>query len=551
MAWGTFRAITRFALATSVASVVALTGASATYIGPAYIKVPGVSGGGRVPAYKGWVRTEGHYWRSLKRRSPIAAGGVIRFSGPLAPEKGPSVLSLAVDKTSPGLKQMMALCAKGEPLPQVTFAESSELVRPDYEHGQAPADVPTYYEYALKNVKLSCPVGADAPEQAFILAFEEIQLTNYQSHEDMRKVAVQPARLSPAPKTGATKTAVITWMTNAVDANPKQCAKMNSKPAQEDYYRYLPAERAAAQRAAFASKGGVDTNVMGMRGPGELNATRLPGIIVDPGHVYPVADVVPGLNLDGDDGAGKAPRGVRKHRNFTAPWGEKGVDNQLFLIEGCVEGLRRNGFLPLIGNDMRASGELSILVSVSGIDDEMNDDDVAVDFLYSRDGMKRVGPDKVLLSDYTYRLSNIIDDTADFVRFRGKIVNGVVITEPLDKMFVHISNGNADRLFSPRLRLQFKPDGSMKGYLAGYRDWRDYIDHTFLAGPQYEATIGFNSAGLYHVIRNAADGLYDPVTGDYNGISSAYELEGVSAFIPPEQQQMLTAGRVDVLASAK
>jgi hypothetical protein len=400
-------------------------------------------------------------------------------------------------------------------------------------------------------VKLSCPIAADAPEQAIKLDFEDIQWVNYKSETYTRELKVEPARLGPAPGKGATKTAVVTWMANAVEANPKQCAKMNSKPAQEDYYRYLSPERAAQQRAAFEKTGGVQAGPMGNRGPGELSVPRLPGIILNPGHVLPTADVVPGLNLDGDDGAGKSPRGIRKHVNFTAPWGEKGVDNQMFLVEGCVEGWRRNGFLPLIANDMRASGELSILVSVSGIDNEMNDDEVTVDFLYSRDGMKRVGPDKVLLSDYTYRLSDVMDDAADFVRFRGKIVNGAVVTEGLDKMYVHYSNGTAQTLYKPRMRVEFKPDGSMKAYLGGYRDWREYIAYAYLQGAQYEATIGFNSAGMYHAIRNAADGLYDPATGDYNGISSVFEIEGVSAFIPPEQQEMLTAGTLGMLASAK
>ncbi len=551
-------AVAKIALATSVAGVVGLSGPSASYIGPAYLKIPGISGGGKIPSYKGWTRTESHYWaipgagrRGGRGRSPIAASGVIKFTGPSAPAKGAGSLALAVDKAGPGLKQLMTLCAKGQTIPQVTFAENSQLVRPTFEHGPAPADVPGHYEYVLKNVTMSCPVAADAPEQAVLLNFEDIQWTNYHSDSFTRDLKVEPARLGPGPSKGATRTAVVTWMSNAVDANPKQCAKMNSKPEQEDYYRYLSPQRAAEQRAALAKQGGVQAGQMANRGPGELNATKLPGIIRDSGHILPVADVVPGLNLDGDDGAGKAPRGIRKHANFAAPWGEKGVDNQMFLVEGCVEGWRRNGFLPLIANDMRASGELSILVSVSGIDDERNDDEVIVDFLYSRDGMKRVGPEKVLLSDYTYRISDAMDDAADFVRFRGRIVNGVVVTEPLDKMYVHYSNGTAQALYRPRIRVEFKPDGSMKGYLGGYRDWREYIAYAYLNGSAYENTIGYNSAGMYHAIRKAADGLYDPVTGDYNGISSAFEMEGVSAFIPPEQQEMLTAGRVGALASAK
>jgi hypothetical protein len=348
----------------------------------------------------------------------------------------------------------------------------------------------------------------------------------------------------PARTTGKSKVAVLAWFAGAVDASPNQCPVMNRKPPQEAYYRYLSSERAAAQRAALqASRGGVEAKVMAYRGPGELNVTMLPGTVKDPGFFEPQGDIAPGLNLDDNDGSGRAPRGVRKHRNFTAPWGERGIDNQMFLVEGCVEGWRRNGFLPMISNDMRASGELSILVRVSGIDDEQNDDEVVVDFLYSRDGMKRVGPNKLLLSDYTYRVSDRIDDTNAFARFRGKIVGGVITTEPIDKMSVHYSNTSAVTVYRPRLRLEFKPDGSMKGTLGGYRDWREYIGFAFLQKGAYENSIGFDSAGMYHAIRRAADGLQDPVTGEYLGISTAWDLDGLAAFLPPDQSQLVAGSR--------
>ncbi len=537
-------ATTRLAIVTAIAGLVGVGTASAHYIGPAYLKVPDVSGGAKATPFKGWVRTEAHYW-GRRSRTWFFGANIMTFSGPMAPAKGASQLNVSVDKKDASYKPMMAQCAKGGTIPEVTFAESSHLARNPLEGGPAPEDVPANYEYVLKNVKIECPVAADAPEQAFILRFEDIQWANYKPYSKPRELAVRPASLPIAPRSGSTKVAVLTWLAGAVDADPKQCPKMNSKPTQEEYYRYLSPERAAEQKAALAKKGGVDAGLMPFRGPGELDATMLPGIVADPGHVAPTATTVPGLNLDGDDGSGKPPRGIRKHANFTSPWGEKGIDNQMYLVEGCVEGWRRNGFLPLISNDMRASGELSILIRVSGIDDEKNDDDVAVDILYSRDGMKRVGPEKVLLSDYTYRVSDNLNDSHDFARFHGKIVNGVVVTDPIDRMSLHYSNSSAMTVYKPRLRLEFKPDGSMKGYLGGYRDWREYIAYAFLQKGQYEATIGYDSPAMYNAIRRAADGLQDPETGEYNGISTAWDLEGVSAFIPPEQHEMLTAGRFE------
>lgn len=531
------------ALTASAAALLGAGSAQAHYIGPAHLRIAGIPGGAKATVFKGWVRTEGHYW-GKRPRTWFFGKSLLTFSGPMAPTSGASQLAVAVDKQSPAYHPLMARCTKAETIPEVTFAESSHLARNPLEKGPRPADVPENFEYTLRNVKLACPVAADAPEQAFVLSFEEIRWLNAQpatAPRDLVAIA-HPAELPPAPARGRTKVTVLTWMAEAVDANPQQCPKMNAKPPQEAYYRYLSPERAAEQRKALAGKG-VDANLMQFRAPGELNATMLPGTVADTGHAEPVADIVPGLNLDGDDGSGKAPRGIRKHRNFIAPWGEKGIDNQLFLVEGCVEGRRRNGFLPLISNDMRASGELSILIRVSGIDDDRNDDEVAVDFLYSRDGMKRVGPAKVLLSDYTYRVSDNINDTQHFARFRGRIVDGVVVTEPLDQLGLHSSNTAASTVYRPRMRLQFKPDGSMKGLLGGYRDWREYIANAFSQKGQYEATIGFDSAGMYQAIRRAADGLQDAETGEYLGISAAWDLEGISAYIPPEQQATLAAAR--------
>ena len=58
----------------------------------------------------------------------------------------------------------------------------------------------------------------------------------------------------------------------------------------------------------------------------------------------------------------------------------------------------------------------------------------------------------------------------------------------------------------------------------------------------YENTIGFQIPAIYNAMKRAADGLQDPVTGEFNGISAAFEIEGVPAFIPPAQHRQLMAG---------
>ena len=78
--------------------------------------------------------------------------------------------------------------------------------------------------------------------------------------------------------------------------------------------------------------------------------------------------------------------------------------------------------------------------------------------------------------------------------------------------------------------------------LGGYRDWRTYLAAAFFRSSDYENTIGFQAPGMYDAVRRAADGLQDPLTGEFTGISAAYEMEGVPAFIPPTQEQRLAKG---------
>lgn len=545
------------ALAAGVLCGLSATDAMAYYIGPSYLKVPGVHGAAAEPArYSGWVRAEANYWTEKpglrEIRGITGDTASLLFTGPRVPEKGPSVLSISVDKRSPALAAMMDKCRTGAAIPKVTVAESTELARHPQERGPRPADAPAFYEYELKNVRLTCPVVAEAPEQAFALKFDDIRWVNARPQPKPRPITAQPAKLAAAPKSGASKVFVITWFAPIADSRDDQCPRLNAKPSQADYYALMSPERAAAQRALLKDKGGANTQYLPFRGPDEMNVTMLPGIVADPGFIAPTTDVVRGFDLDGDDGSGAPPRGVRQHKNYVSPDGRKGVDNQLFTVQGCVEGWRRKGFLPMIGNELRRAGGLSILVEVSGIDDALNDDDVAVTLMYSTDPMKRDGTSKIILTDYTFRVSDDPAYSQDFARFRGRIQDGVVTTEPL-KM-IHLHEGPAGiswSLANARMQLKFQPDGGVSAMLGGYRDWRTYLAAAFFRSSDYENTIGFQAPGMYNAVRRAADGLQDPVTGEFTGLSAAYEMEGVPAFIPKAQEQRLAKGEPLRVSSAR
>ena len=314
------------------AAVVTLGGALAGpvaaqyYIGPSYLQVPGVASGERLPAYRDWVRAEGNYWTERPARKGIRGisgkESGMKFTGSQAPVKGPSMLAISLAKTNPALPALMAKCRSGAVLPELRYAESAEMARHPQEHGPRPADVPEFYEYLLKGVTLTCPVVADAPEQAFGLRFQDIEWKNARREADPIPVVAQPAKLPRAPRSGSSRTFVVSWFAVVADANPAQCAKMNPKPTQDEYYALMSPERAAQQRASLADKGGANTTVLPYRGPDEMNVTMLPGIVPDPGFIAPKADLVRGFDLDGDDGSGPAPAHTRQHRNYVSPEGE-------------------------------------------------------------------------------------------------------------------------------------------------------------------------------------------------------------------------------------
>lgn len=537
------------ALVAAFALSIVGTGIATAYIGPSFMQIPGIAGGWPGSKYKNWIKIDASYWAT----APSGFGGFAKepigenrtfFSGPLAPRQGAGRLAFSIDKHNPVLSSLMNQCLKGSKIAQLSYSESSELSRPPRELGLRPAAIPEYFEYKLNDVQISCPVVAAAPEQAFILDFGGIQWLNYQGKEREASTVV-PAKLPAARASGATKSFVLTWIAGAVDGSENQCPAAVVKPTEDDYYALRPKDDADKERAERASKGGVAATALGgqmaYRGPDKLNVCRLPGIVPDPGHPAPQTNIGRGFNLDGDDGTREHPSGTRKHKNYVSAEGQTGIDNQLMTVTGCIPGFRRNGLLSMTSNEGRRSGLLSILVVVSGIDNEQNDDSVDVTLLYSKNPMVRNATGSQILPDYTFAVSEKPEFTQNFARLHARIVNGVVITEPIKRLPIDQGGEQRITLTDARLRLQIMPDGTMKGIVGGYQDWRELMNFWAAAGGGFEAGMGYECPGLYNALKRAADGLQDSVTGEYNGISEAFDIEGVPAFIPPEQRTTLLA----------
>lgn len=531
-------------------------GQASAYIGDSFLNIPDQGGHWRGKDHKGWIRAEASEWQGrlqppMSGPGDFLAGDKLWFGGP-APSKpgngGKIVLSLS--KTNPDLPKLMSLCASKAEVPEVTYAESSDRSRPVLENGPRPANLPPYWEYKLKRVQVvDCPVLDGAEQQALVITFKDIDWLNYDSKAPMGNRIVIPEKeiyavLPAQPKPGkAIKSYLITWIAPATDPGDAACPKLNAKPTPAEIYRYLSPEEAAALHAKTDAKGITYGGDSEHRGPRKLSVSAFPGIVPDdPRQIEPQTKVADGLDLDGDDGTGKPPKGIRKHENFVSPDGRQGIDNQLLRVWGCVTGFRgKRGYNNQTPNARRADGNTVTLIEVSDIDDPQNDKDVWVALIHSQDKPVRDTSGQKFIPGYTFR--PIYDPNFAYynVRVHGHIKDGVITTDVMPVFRFNPGQGPANDVFHAQIRLTPQPDGSLRGLIGGYVDYRN---RGF--GGYGEGLFNFQTPAVYYSMRRNADGLYDPASGEYHGLSMAYEVDTVPAFLTPLPPEVLASTRLEV-----
>lgn len=236
------------------------------------------------------------------------------------------------------------------------------------------------------------------------------------------------------------------------------------------------------------------------------------------GYVSYQGKISTGMNLDGKGGA----------QDFTSPDGEKGVDNQLWRAIGCYKQNQEEND-PAFQEKVMISARSPMLIEVSGIDDPRNDPDVTVRVLTGADALVRDGAGKPLA-----HASFSLDPDPGLVNVaHGRIVNGVLTTDPIDLRFVLreqiIDNTRVVR--GAVIRATFKPDGNLDGGLYGYTtlaSYYDMIEHMTQDGAD---NVGVSCVGIRQALDKFADGYRDPKTGRFTAISSAMSFHAVPAFV--------------------
>lgn len=261
-----------------------------------------------------------------------------------------------------------------------------------------------------------------------------------------------------------------------------------------------------------------------------------------------------GLDLDGDNGRGDSSDVGCAQQDFKSPAGETGIDNQEYRALGCtLEWRGKDGVAGDVETGMRqhlASGEWTQVILLKGVDSLEHDEDVTVIYGNTPDRPIVDSEGRFLrgatftISDKPPRYRNVL---------KGRIVDGMLTTEPARITLTQTWGQGGARdirgnrtiydFHEGRLRLTFQPDGTLQGFLGGYKPVFDTIQSPALGGAGSALVAGIDCAAYLTAVRHYADGLRNPATGRCEGISSAQRIKAIPAFVNDTAPRKWTAAR--------
>ena len=274
-------------------------------------------------------------------------------------------------------------------------------------------------------------------------------------------------------------------------------------------------------------------NQMAFRGKNRANVYVNPESTPDPGLVGVSGSIGEGIDLDGNDKTG-----------FTSPDGEKGVDNMFYKTLGCwktYRGPRRLSSGALQFNDsMRNGGWTTVIVVAGKGNDPMNDENVTVGFYVSGDKMVKDGNGNIA-RDYTF---SIKPDAKYEAIFPARSKNGLITsTKPAEGTLRDPAYLRDLELLKAQVKLTMKPDGTLSGYVGGYRAWEPvYKAWVNARGPVIEALTWVQLPGVWYALKRNAD--YSPAgpEGEKTHISYALHVDAIPAYVMTPEGTQQVAG---------
>lgn len=360
-------------------------------------------------------------------------------------------------------------------------------------------------------------------------------------------VGAVPALASPQDGiTGTTRGFVFQYFWYAMHYGADDCPQGLAISLEKEY----------VPRAYTAGRPKLDgKDALSYRGlKGTEERCRTPAAFEEPPLRIVQGKVALGMDLDGTDSGGTGANSCA-HPNFLGPDGEKGIDNQLYRVLGCIAAYRpeqhfQSNTIRDFVNSARQDGQVTTVMEVRGLDDDLNDDQVEVG-LYSTRNPTLYDPERKGVPYESYQ----IDPNPRWQNIgRGKVENGVLTTEPFDVRLDHYQgegwkHRSEYQIKGARLRLQLRPDGSAEGMLAGYADVEAAYNTEFTQwGPVLEFGFGGSCPALYKALNDQADGYPDPVTGRCTALSTAFRIDAVPAFLIHPKEQAAPAEGAQVAA---
>jgi len=257
------------------------------------------------------------------------------------------------------------------------------------------------------------------------------------------------------------------------------------------------------------------------RGPNGKDLCEDPTAFKDPPMPLGQSKTSFGFNLDGGDTTTHCA-----HQKFSGPNGETGIDNQVARLTACIKSVRKEDNRRNQSTDaaLRMGSDITLL-RISNVEDMENSPNVTVDIYKSKSEFIKDGTGAPL-PDATMKAA---DNQPVFqATTHGKIVNGVLTTEPVD---VHILETPTEAFIrGARFQIDIHADGHADGILAGYYDNRSFWD-SWARNSGIQEAYGYSCPALYEGLQKLADGYKDPATGQCTAISAAFHITAVRSFV--------------------
>jgi len=232
-----------------------------------------------------------------------------------------------------------------------------------------------------------------------------------------------------------------------------------------------------------------------------------------------------GLNLDG-----KVDENDYQHPN-----GEKGIDNQVYRAVGCIIGFRGPDGVEYIFQNKAITDAVynRTMFELTGVDDLQNDDHVVMTVYRGMDKLLTDATGDKVIAGGSQRIDTrwgrrLIQQTT------GKIVDGVLTTEPLDEMLIPWMNLGVPTFQLIRdMRVEFKltPTGAT-GLIAGYADVDTYYKQLIRNDSTHHLSNGqISGVSLYKALRRFADAYPDQNTGANTAISTSLDAKLTQVYI--------------------